>query len=247
MKRNYRWTAALLALMLWAGAAVVLAQDFQKTYALGAGGKILIRNISGDVKITGYEGDSILVTAIKTGRDKEKVIIEDASAGDRVDLKVKYPEQCNCDASVQFDVRVPSRVDYDYEKIASVSGDVTVAKIRGNLHANSVSGNVTVAEATGIVNASSVSGDVGAQITKINGSGKMKFSSVSGNVDVRAPVDIDANVEMSTVSGALKTDFPLEIKEKNSGSGRSAQGLLGSGSSGLKISSVSGKISFVRN
>ncbi len=247
MKRNYRRMAALLALMLWAGGAAVLAQDFQKTYALSAGGKILIRNISGDVKVTGYEGDSIVVTATKTGKDKEKVTIEDASTADRVDLRVKYPDQCNCDVNVQFNVRVPSLVDYDFEKLASVSGDVEVTRIRGNIHANSVSGSVTVAEVAGIISASSVSGNVTAQITKVSGTGSMKFSSVSGNVEVKAPADTDANVDMSTVSGGLQTDFPLDVKEKSFGTGRSAQGLLRSGSSNLKISSVSGKISFVKN
>jgi DUF4097 and DUF4098 domain-containing protein YvlB len=74
----------------------------------------------------------------------------------------------------------------------------------------------------------------------------MKFSSVSGNVAVRAPASLDADIEMSSVSGSLKTDFPIEIQERRYGPGRSARGRLGGGASNLRITSVSGRISLTR-
>ncbi len=145
------------------------AQELHKTYALPSGGHIQIKNVSGDIKVTGYNGDSVMVDAIPVGRDRDMVQIEDSSGGDRIELHVRYPQSCNCDASVDFNVRVPSGVAYNFDALGSVSGNVEIAGIRGQIHASSVSGQVTVTEVTGIVSASSVSGSVEAEITRLEG------------------------------------------------------------------------------
>ena len=99
MKRfSLRWVAlsSLACLML---SLTALAQDFQKNYSLGGGGSINIRNISGDVKVTGYDGEAVLVTAFKEGRNLDRVTIEDQSSGNSIDVRARYPENCedcNC-------------------------------------------------------------------------------------------------------------------------------------------------------
>jgi lia operon protein LiaG len=223
------------------------AQDFQKNYRIGAGGAVNIRNVSGDVTVTGYNGDTITVTAYKEGPDRDQVTIEDASGGSNVDVRARYPENCNCNVSVRFDVKVPSGINYRYDSITSVSGDVHISNVKGDLHAKSVSGDVSVKGAAGAVNAASVSGDVEVEIQSLEGeNGPMEFNSVSGDVDVKLPGNLDADVKMSTLSGDLKTDFPLQVEEKKRGPGRSANGRLGNGSRSLKLSTVSGDISLSR-
>lgn len=75
----------------------------------------------------------------------------------------------------------------------------------------------------------------------------MKFSTASGDVDVRLPSNLDADVHLSTVSGTLKTNFPLEVKEREHGPGSSARGQLGGGTRRLRISSASGDVSLNSN
>jgi hypothetical protein len=227
--------------------AIGWSQDFQRSYTVPSGGQIRIGNVSGDVRVEGYSGDSVIVEGFKEGRDRDLVKIEDLSSGDRIDVRVRYPEHCSCDASVNFSVRVPSKVSYNFDRIYSVSGSVDVSNITGRLRAESVSGDVDVAGVTGLVSASSVSGDVNAALVQVEGAGDMKFSSVSGNVTVRAPSSLDADIEMSIVSGSLKTDFAIEIHEPRYGPGRSARGRLGSGAHSLRISTVSGRVSLSRN
>jgi lia operon protein LiaG len=225
------------------------AQDFQKNYRIGAGGAVNIRNVSGDVTVTGYSGDTITVTAYKEGPDRDQVTIEDSSGGNNVDVRARYPENCNCNVSVRFDVKVPSGISYRYDSITSVSGDVNIANVKGDLHVKSVSGDVSVKGTAGAVNAASVSGDVEVEIQSLegaDGASNMEFNSVSGDVDVKLPGNLDANVRMSTLSGELKTDFPLQIEEKERGPGRSANGRLGNGSRSLKLSTVSGDINLSR-
>ena len=222
------------------------AQDFQHSYAVGAGGRVRVGNISGDVIVTGYNGDTIMIRGYKEGRDRDRVQVEDLSSADRVDVRVKYPESCNCDASVRFEVSVPQSVRYNFERLSSVSGSVEVTGVAGQLKAESVSGDVQIKDISGQVSASTVSGNVSVEFSRIEGSASMKFSSVSGNVSVRAPGELDADIEMSTVSGSLKTEFPIEVLERRYGPGRSARGRLGSGASNLRITTVSGRVSLIR-
>ena len=236
---------ALLASVLFLLSAEVRGQDFNKSYAVGAGGQIRIRNISGDVNVVGYDGSSIVVTAVKEGRDRDLVNIEDRSSGDVVDLTVRYPQTGNANASVDFEVRVPKGAEYNFERLASVSGDVSVAGVTGRLRVESVSGDVSVKDVSGVAAASTVSGSVIVDLTKA-GPGNMKFASVSGDVTVRAPANLDADVEMSTISGGLKTDFNIEIHEPRYGPGRSARGRLGAGGYSLRITTVSGRVSLLR-
>jgi DUF4097 and DUF4098 domain-containing protein YvlB len=246
MKRNIAITTLAVIIAVLIPAVLASGQDFHKTYAIASGGHISIKNISGDIKVTGYSTGSIEVIATKVGRDRDLIQVEDLSSGDKIEIGVKYPEHCNCDASVNFDVRVPAGVEYSYDHLASVSGDVDATSVRGRLSAKSVSGNVTVSDVTGIVSASSVSGDVNAQITRLEGEGEMKFSSVSGNVQVKAPGNPNADIEMSSVSGTLDTDFPIEVQKASYGPGRSARGRIGTAANTLKLSTVSGKVSLTK-
>ncbi|HKX30256.1 MAG TPA: DUF4097 family beta strand repeat-containing protein [Blastocatellia bacterium] len=264
MKR-YLYRAMVLSWLVCLGCSLMTrAQDFQRSYQIGAGGSVKVHNISGDVIVTGYSGDAIVVTGTKTGRDREQVTVEDRSSGNQIDLGVRYPENCNCDASVRFEVKVPNETRYKFESISSVSGNVQVSGVSGDLKAKSVSGQVTVkgvegpvdaksvsgnvlvGEVDGTVSAKSVSGNVEVGIRTLRGSESLEFASVSGNVQARIPANLDAEVTLSTRSGDLKTDFPLTVEEPRPGSGRRATGRLGGGSRTLKLNSVSGNVSLLR-
>lgn len=231
------------ALVGFALAATASAQDFQKTYRIGAGGQIRIGNVSGDVIVTGYDGDSIVVTGTKKGRDRDMIEIEDRSGTANVDVGVRYPKRCNCDASILFEVQVPRSVKYDFDQIGSVSGDVRVTGVTGRLNASAVSGDVHITDVSGSVSASAVSGDIQVEINRVDGSDDMKFNTVSGDVTVMLPGNLDADVDMSSFSGSIKTDFAIEVRSERYGSRNSARAKLGEGSRRLKMSSVSGDIS----
>jgi hypothetical protein len=261
MLRRMLFKFAAAGVLCAAWAATAAAQDFQQSYNLGPGGSITIKNVSGDINIKGYDGSAVEVTAYKEGRDRDQVSVENLSTAGHVSLRADYEEHCNCDASLRFEVRVPRSVRFNFDKISTASGnlsaenvtgrielntasgDVTLSGVSGEIRASSASGSVKVREAAGNVSASSASGDVDVELTRIEGDGDMRFSSASGNVNVRLPASIDAAVEMSTVSGSIDTNLPIEVKRNTYGPGSRARGQLGAGSRLLKISSASGDVS----
>jgi hypothetical protein len=253
--------AGALALCM-AAAVGAAAQDFQRSYNLGDGGSVEIANVSGDVNLVGYDGAAVVVSAYKEGRDRDMVEVVDESTQGNIRLRAEYPRDCrNCNASLRFEVRVPRSSGISFDKISTASGnvkaegftgrvhlstasgDVTVRGVGGDIKAASASGTVRVADATGTVNASTASGDVEVELTRVDGAGDMRFSSASGDVRVRMPSNLDARVSMSTVSGDIETNFPLEVKRERYGPGTHAEGQLGSGARTLKISSASGNVS----
>lgn len=260
---RYCVTASILLL---ASAGVARAQDFERSYRIGPSGSVSIRNVSGNVEVTGHDGDSVLVRATKEGEDRDAVEVEDLSSGDRVEIRAKYPRDCyNCNASLKFEVRVPRDSSIRLDPISTASGDISVTNLRGQLRVTTASGNVTVENVSGDINAStasgemrvrnvsgsvsasSASGDVEVDIARLEGGEPMKFSSASGNVSVRLPSSIDADVVMSTASGRIRTDFPLQVRESRHGSGSRAEGRLGSGTRNVRISTASGDLSLTKN
>jgi hypothetical protein len=263
-KQNFR-LSMFSALLVFSLSPLIHAQGFQRSFQPGAGARISVRNVSGNVDVTGYDGNSVIIIGRKEGRDRGRVQIEDHSSGASVDISVHYPDRCNCDASVQFEVRVPRSISFRFDKFSSVSGDVHLRDLTGDLNASSVSGDVTarnlkghvqahsvsgdveIENISGTVSTSSTSGDVNVSLTRLEGSDHMTFTSVSGNVRVQMPGDLNAQVEMSVLSGSLKTDFPLQIHSKEYGPGQKASGMVGDGGARrLKMSSTSGNVSLLR-
>jgi hypothetical protein len=168
----------------------------------------------------------------------------------------------NNDVSVTFTVRVPAGVKIDASGVSadvnvtgatagvsanSVSGNVTLNDVTGDIRVNSVSGDVKVSGAsTGSIHANSVSGDVEIGIDQLSGSGDLDFSTVSGDVDITFPANLDALVQMSTVSGELRSDFPLTTQGDTDRRNRNIEARIGSGGRTLKFHSVSGNVTLRR-
>src|SRR5262252_7855788 len=117
--RRALYRIAMLAIAAAFMAGTAAAQDFQKSYRIGQGGSVRVRNVSGDVNIKGYDGDQIVVAGFKEGRDANLVSVEDSSDGTSVDLRARYPEHCNCNASVRFEVQVPRSIGYCFDTIST--------------------------------------------------------------------------------------------------------------------------------
>jgi len=244
----YKRTAGMMRISLL-GLAVAIslqmaqAKDFHKKYTLPQGGLIIIENVVGDIIVKGYKGNDIEAQASKKGADSDLIEILDTSVGNRIEIHIRPTQFQRIDASVEFEIRVPNSIEYNFARLSSFNGNVEVTDVIGQLRAESVRGNVELSDITGLVSASSFSGNVKIDIGKTQDRNNMRFSSISGNIDISAPSNLDALIEMSSASGMLKTDFPLDIQESRYGPGRSARGRLGTGKQILRVRSVTGRVS----
>src|SRR5262249_9184860 len=192
----FRCGAVLLLPSFW----VVLAagQDFQKSYGISPGGLVNVHNVSGDIRVKGYDGEIILVKGFKEGKDRDRVQVEDHSDANQVDLRVSYLHDDNSNAGIRFEIGVPRMTRYKFDSLATASGDILVSGVTGDIKVKSASGNVRIEDVSGTVQASTASGDVNINST----SGPVNASSASGDLDVRiASLEGSNQMAFSTASG----------------------------------------------
>jgi hypothetical protein len=231
------------------------ARDFRWAKSLPAGQWVRVHNVNGDVTVTATDGDRVEVVGIRRDGGRDDDLRVDVHEGrDGVTICALRGERSRCDdrgshteshdddwrrrGRVDFEVRLPRRLKLSAN---SVSGDVEVNGVGDEVRAGSVSGNVRLERLRApAVTAASVSGDVDVDIEALTGAGDLRFTSVSGNVSLRLPRSLDADVALTTVSGELDSDFQMTLQ--GGMSRRSLNGRIGRGGRELKLTTVSGDV-----
>ena len=254
-----RASALSAALAATAVAQATPQADFRWEKALAAGSRVRLHNINGDISVLAGTGDRLEIVGVKRGNRRyfENVTIEIVEASDGIVACAMFTDadmECSengmrsrghrdrdrdwDDVSIDMQVRLPRGMRL---RAGSVSGDVTVTGADAEVHVSSVSGDV---EARGLrvssVRATSVSGDVLVSIDAFTGDGSLHFTSVSGDVVAELPKNLDADVSMRTVSGALDTEFPITLNGRMRRSSMDAR--IGRGGRELNVTTVSGDV-----
>jgi len=188
---------AALALTLALASPPPGAAQVEQRQPAAADATITIHSQSGGVRVVGWDREEILVRSAGSERDV-------SLAGSRSAPTVR-------NRSGRLDVQVPrgSRVH-----VRTMSGDVVVREVPGDLEIASMSGDIRVAGAIRTLTAEAVSGD----ITLDGRADVVRAKSVSG--DVRIP-DARRSAELSSVSGDVYlTARGLRDARVNSVSGR---------------------------
>jgi len=235
--------AAILAVLMAIPVHAEVTQKFHKTVPLSADGRVSLSNINGDVEITGWNKNEVLIDAVKTGRDQQRLDearIDVNASSSSVKIETHYPSHLfnNNPAWVHYTLHVPQNARLD--KIDLVNGSLTVQKLTGEIEANLVNGKVRASDRAGTADLATVNGSVEANYTSLNNVRGITLKSVNGSVDLLLPQSPNADVSASTVNGAISTDFPLTVKGR--WVGKNMNGTLGSGGVHIELNNVNGSI-----
>jgi DUF4097 and DUF4098 domain-containing protein YvlB len=223
-----------------------------RTFRIGANGQVDLQNVSGDIVVTRGGGSEARLEIVKTSRARTMdearenlrlVQIDVAERGSRVEVRTQYPRdgaarnRRNLNVSVTYTLEAPAGTQVTAH---TVSGQVSVRDIQGEISAESVSGDVTVANASHVASAKTVSGSV--RISNAALDTALEASTVSG--DVTLTKSRASRLTLSTVSGnvsAEDVECPRVDMQAVSGNVRFSGRLAPSGRYGL--TSHSGDIS----
>lgn len=206
-----------------------------QTFKVGAEGALDLTGIAGDVRVTGGSGNEIRVEATKRVRHRNadeakrllnELRVEMNNFNGRVEVRSIYPRRTtsserNISARVDYVIAVPAGA---MVAVKSISGDVIVSGVRGEVRAETVSGDVSVDSSPNLALAKTVSGDVTAR--DVGGPTTLVLSTVSGSViasglkvraleagsvsgDVRLSGMQVERVEAKSVSGSIDFEAPL--------------------------------------
>ncbi|GAA3712835.1 DUF4097 family beta strand repeat-containing protein [Nonomuraea antimicrobica] len=127
----------------------------------------------------------------------------------------------------------------------TVSGAVESRAMDGDLSFISVSGDLTVADGTPHrLKANTVSGRITADLS-LRPTGHVTFNSVSGDILVRLPENVDTDVNVRSTSGRLVSTFNGLATTSGPGT-RALSGRLGGGMASLSAVTVSGEVTLLK-
>ncbi|NRQ37460.1 DUF4097 family beta strand repeat protein [Nonomuraea sp. NN258] len=130
-------------------------------------------------------------------------------------------------------------------KADTVSGPVESRAMEGDLSFKSVAGDLTVAEGTPRrLRAKTVSGRITADLA-LRPTGHVTLNSISGDILVRLPENVEVDVDVKSTSGRLVSTFP-EIFNASGPGTRSLTGRLGGGMAALSATTVSGEVALLK-
>ncbi len=141
--------------------------------------------------------------------------------------------------AVSGNVRV-TEADGDCQ-LNSVSGDIYLSQVKGSVEVEAVSGSIKLLEVREArrVSAKSVSGSIEYRGQVLSG-GVYRFTSHSGSVRLFLPEDSSFDLEASSFSGSVTTDFPVQVTGKLGG--KTVQGRVGRGGAEVQAKAFSGSV-----
>jgi DUF4097 and DUF4098 domain-containing protein YvlB len=205
-----------------------------QTFKVGEGAALDLSHLAGDIRVTGGSGSEIRVEATKRVRHRDPeqakrllaaLRVDINNFNGRVEVRTIYPRRGefgnNVSASVDYVIAVPVGASV---AVKSISGDISVTNVKGEVRAETVSGDVNVSATPNVALARTISGDVTAR--DIGTQTTLVLSTVSGTVlgtglrvraleagsvsgDVRLIGSEVERLEAKSVSGNIEFDAPL--------------------------------------
>ena len=253
-----------LAACVWLSAAATAAAqtDFEWTGQLAPGQRIEVVGLNGSIHASAARGGNVTVTAVKTAGNRgnpSEVRVEMIEHAGGVTVCVVYPapadrpaNECrpggggqnnnrDNDTRVDFTVQVPAGIGL---LARTVNGSIDAQGLQGDAEATTVNGSVNLSTA-GTARATTVNGSINATMGSAVWPNGAKFTTVNGEVTLRLPRTVNADVRVSTVSGGIRSDFPLQLS--GDPGPKHAEGVLGGGGQRLDVTTVNGAVNLLRN
>lgn len=221
---------------------------------------INVRNLNGAISVEHASGDKVEVNATKQWRRSDpqsvRFVVQKSGPGDQdVTICALWGDRSSCDergmesrgvrnndVSVRFTVRVPDGVRVG---VGTVNGGVTVDGATSEVQAATVNGSVEVATTGGPVSATTVNGSVRARMGHVGSDQDMDFTTVNGSVVADFAGDLDADVELSTVNGRFRTDYPVTVSGRLDPKHLRAK--IGKGGPKITMTTVNGNVELLQH
>lgn len=192
---------------------------------------VRIDNVFGGVRVTGYDGATVEISAARLARAEsqerlqkglDEVQLKISERDNTIEAYVDGPFRCNCEGRnginyrgrnyygyevrYDFDVKVPRAAKVWIRNVNS--GEVTLEGVGGGYDVENINGGVTMREVAGSGRAYALNGGVRVTFTD-NPRENSFFGSLNGVVEASFRPGLSADIRFKTFNGAVYTDFPV--------------------------------------
>ena len=218
-------------------------EEIHREYKLSPGARVEVSNINGPVEIETADTDMAEVHITRFAQGAADINGRKLQIVDKPDGLTIHAEGNNLRLGVnevrhRVALKIPRRVDLT---IKHASDRLKVGEIDGSIYLNGLSWKAEMSLASGQIELSRVSGTAVIRVTKLDKQG-VKISNVSGKVELLAPADLNANIDVNGNHGKVIIELPHKIQEGTLNSLR-FRVQVGSGGAPISISNIIGTVS----
>jgi len=220
--------------------------EFRASYSLTPNGRVLVQNLYGDVEITAWDRDEVLVVATKHSADSRRlndaqVVID--SSSDLVSIRTQYTgTDAEHPASVEYHIMVPRGANLENVKL--INGGLSITGVAGPVKASSVNGHIKVERLAGQAELSTVNGKLEADFQRVSKCQPISLTSVNGPIRLSLPANARATVSAHNLSGGIDADFGRSWRAP---SGFKLEADVNGGGASIRVHNVNGGISIHSN
>lgn len=242
----------LVAVSKWAS-----AQEYKVQIANSKESKVSLLDFNSDLPIEGYSGTEIIVTSTHGrfdaperarglkpvyggGIDNTGIGLYMEKNGNTVTLRCLVPFT----QSSSYKIRVPENVALQIERDCPRGGETSITNIKNEIEFKGCHG-IDLKNVTGPLVVSTISGGVNIVFSEVAKDKPISISAISGEVDVTLPAKAPVDLEMSTISGSMYSDFDLSSskdKDMQRVGGGNIRAKLNGGGTSLNLHNISGNI-----
>lgn len=233
----------LLACLSLTAEEVEQNETIQKAYPLTgtAPKKVIVDNVDGSIRVTGYAGSEVRLLAHKRLRADSSDAAAQALREVRLDISqdantVKFyvdgPFRCR-NGSVHIDRDPGYRVKYDFElqvprdtatELKTINdGQIVVDNVAGDYKVDNINGAIDMTEISGSGKVYALNGHVKV-LFRENPRAKSSFGSLNGEVRVSFQPDFNADLRFKTFNGGIYTDYAVTYLPLAAGAGERKDG-----------------------
>ncbi len=250
-----KYMRTILVMLVVTSAALAAGERIDERIDAAPDGKVEIANIAGSVVIIGWNRDEVEITGT-LGKGTERLDID--THGDTIEIEVIFPKGRNHNiGDTDLTIHVPRGSDLD---VSTISAGIDVSEVEGSLELSSISGAIRVKGEPEEMEIDNISGLISidapirrGEFTTVSGTieatldvsrrGRCEFDSLSGNIRLRVPANLDADFEITTFSGTIRSDFGARPRRTSRYTpGKELEFSTGRGGARISVNSFSGRV-----
>lgn len=208
---------------------------------LGDDGRLAIFNTAGNITVEGWDEEGAEVKITKRGgtaEDRAAARIIRTEADDRVTLRTEGGAQRLHE--VRYEIKVPRAVRQ--LEITARDGNVRIANVAGGLAVRVDRGDIELQNVGGAASTHTMKGHTRVTLADAEPEDAQVFSGVNGDVELRLPRGMNAQIKAQTIDGDIEADRSFALDMQKRAAGWHAAGTIGKGGEPILIKTVSGNI-----
>ncbi len=210
---------------------LVKAQDYKIPVDNSKDGKLTLNEFMGDLPVTGYSGNEIVITTASgdfkmdeeekerskglkpiysAGVDNTGIGLHVEKNGNQVTIQCLVPFTKHA----EYSIKVPDNFSIKAESGCERNLGISVENVKGEIDIKNCQ-SIKLKNVSGPLVLSAISGEIDITFASLVSDNPYSISDISGDIDVTLPATAAVNLKMKTVTGNMYTDFDIPAEKTN--------------------------------